>query len=66
MKILSLSASVFLDPHLGSGKTRLHWTNGLKELGHEVDILQPADVEWWPGLKIGRRYRLALGTFLKA
>ena len=66
MKILSLSASVFLDPHLGSGKTRLHWTNGLKELGHEVDILQPSDVEWWPGLKIGRRYRLALGTFLKA
>lgn len=66
MKILSLSASVFLDPHLGSGKTRLHWTNGLKELGHEVDILQPADVEWWPGVKIARRYRLAVGTFLKA
>jgi glycosyltransferase involved in cell wall biosynthesis len=66
MKILSLSASVFLDPHLGSGKTRLHWTNGLKELGHEVDILQPSDVEWWPGLRIGRRYRLALGTFFKA
>src|SRR5581483_3163668 len=61
MKILSLSASVFLDPHLGSGKTRLHWTNGLKELGHEVDILQPSDVEWWPGIKIGRRYRLAVG-----
>lgn len=66
MKILSLSASVFLDSHLGSGKTRLHWTNGLKELGHEVDILQPSDVELWPGLKIGRRYRIALGTFLKA
>lgn len=66
MKILSLSASVFLDPHLGSGKTRLHWTSGLKELGHEVDILQPSDVEWWPGLKIGRRYRVAIGTFLKA
>lgn len=66
MKILSLSASVFLDPHLGSGKTRLQWTNGLKELGHEVDILQPSDVEWWPALKIGRRYRIAFGTFLKA
>ena len=65
MKILSLSASVFLDPHLGSGKTRLHWTNGLKEFGHEVDILQPSDVEWWPGLKTGRRYRIALGTFFK-
>ena len=66
MRILSLSASVFLDPHLGSGKTRLHWTNGLKELGHEVDILQPSDVEWWPRLKIASRYRLAVGTFLKA
>ena len=66
MKILSLSASVFLDPHLGSGKTRLHWTNGLKELGHEVDILQPSDVELWPGLKKARRYRIAVGTFLKA
>jgi glycosyltransferase involved in cell wall biosynthesis len=66
MRILSLSASVFLDPHLGSGKTRLHWTNGLKELGHEVDILQPSDVEWWPRLKIARRYRLVVGTFLTA
>ncbi|GAC1426338.1 MAG: hypothetical protein NVSMB7_02810 [Chitinophagaceae bacterium] len=65
MKILSLSASVFLDPHLGSGKTRLRWTSGLKDLGHKVDVLQPSDVEIWPGLKIGRRYRIALGTLLK-
>lgn len=66
MKVLSLSASVALEPHLGSGKTRLRWTNGLRNLGHEVDILQPADVEIWPGVKMGRRYRIALGTFLKA
>jgi glycosyltransferase involved in cell wall biosynthesis len=66
MKILSLSASVFLEPHLGSGKTRLRWTSGLRELGHEVDVLQPSDVEIWPGLKMGRRYRIALGTLLKA
>ncbi len=63
MKILSLSASVFLDPHLGSGKTRLQWTSGLRELGHEVDILQPSDVEWWPALKIGAGTALPLERF---
>lgn len=66
MKILSLSAAVFLQPHLGSGKTRLRWTTGLKELGHQVDILQPSDVEIWAGFKKARRWRLAIGTFLKA
>ena len=66
MKILSLSVSVFLDAHLGSGKTRLRWTNGLRNLGHEVDVLQPSDVELWSNLRVARRYRLALGTFLKA
>ena len=66
MRILSLSAAVFLQPHLGSGKTRLRWTSGLKELGHQVDILQPSDVEIWAGFKKARRWRLAIGTFLKA
>jgi glycosyltransferase involved in cell wall biosynthesis len=64
MKILSLSVSVFLEPHLGSGKTRLRWTNGLRNLGHEVDVVQPSDVEIWSKLKVARRYRIALGTFL--
>lgn len=31
-----------------------------------MDILQPSDVELWPRLKKGKRYRVALGTFLKA
>jgi glycosyltransferase involved in cell wall biosynthesis len=66
MKILSLSVSVFLDAHLGSGKTRLRWTNGLRNLGHEVDVVQPSDVELWSNLRVARRYRVALGTFLKA
>jgi glycosyltransferase involved in cell wall biosynthesis len=65
MKILSLS-TVPLLPHLGSGKTRLNWTNGLRSLGHNVDVLQPKDFELWPSLKIAKKYRFALGVFFKA
>jgi glycosyltransferase involved in cell wall biosynthesis len=64
MKILSIS-SVPLLTHLGSGKTRLHWTNGLAKLGHEVDILQPSDFELWPTSKLGKKYRQALGVLFK-
>jgi len=62
MKILSLS-TVELVPYLGSGKTRLMWTQGLKKLGHEVTILQPADFEFLPFLKKATQLRIAIGIF---
>lgn len=61
MRILTLS-SCPLDPLLGSGKTRLRWSQGLRALGHEVDVLEPGDFEWWHGRKRGVRFRQALGA----
>jgi len=64
LKILSLSTLPLL-PHLGSGKTRIRWTEGLRELGHEVEVLQPADFELWPNQIRAKKYRQAVGVFLK-
>ena len=50
MKILSLSTCP-LDPLLGSGKTRLRWSEGLRELGHTVDMAEPRDYETWQPLR---------------
>ena len=62
MKILVLS-NCPLDPMLGSGKTRLMWSNGLREHGHTVDVLEPKDFElWYPKVK-GRKFRQAFGAF---
>ena len=40
MKIASVT-NVALDPSLGSGKTVLSWSNGLRDLGHEVFVYPP-------------------------
>jgi hypothetical protein len=40
MKILSLT-NCPLDPNLGSGKTVLSYTQGLRELGHTIDVADP-------------------------
>lgn len=40
MKIASVT-NVPLDPSLGSGKTVLSWSNGLRDLGHEVFVYPP-------------------------
>lgn len=61
MRILTLS-SCPLDPMLGSGKTRLRWSEGLRALGHEVDIFEPSHFEWWHGTKRGLRFRQAAGA----
>jgi glycosyltransferase involved in cell wall biosynthesis len=61
MKILSLSTCP-LDPLLGSGKTRLRWSTGLRELGHTVDMFEPKDFEAWHGLRRALRFRQALGV----
>ena len=65
MKILSLS-SVPLLPYLGSGKTRLMWTKGLSDAGHEVKILQPEDYTFWPSQNKALKLRMAFGVFLSA
>jgi glycosyltransferase involved in cell wall biosynthesis len=61
MKILSLSTCP-LDPHLGSGKTRLRWSNGLRELGHSVDMVEPSAYETWHGVRRALRFRQAWGA----
>ncbi|HVX25695.1 MAG TPA: glycosyltransferase family 4 protein [Parafilimonas sp.] len=64
MRILSISTIPLL-PYYGSGKTRLHWTEGLRKLGHEVDVLEPKDFEPFKKWKKAKSYRLALGIFFK-
>jgi glycosyltransferase involved in cell wall biosynthesis len=57
MKILSLTNTP-LDPALGSGKTRLAWTNGLRNYGHDVEVLTPNDYyKPWP---MGKAKRLKM------
>lgn len=64
MKILSIS-SIPLLPHLGSGQTRLHWTQGLQKLGHTVDVLQPKDFELLAKMNKAKQFRMAIGILLK-
>lgn len=61
MRILSLSTCP-LDPMLGSGKTRLRWSEGLRALGHTVDMFEPKDYETWHGARRALRFRLAWGA----
>ncbi len=61
MRILSLSTCP-LDPLLGSGKTRLRWSTGLRELGHSVDMAEPQVYETWHGLRRALRFRQAWGA----
>src|SRR5215208_5629678 len=61
MKILSLSTCP-LDPVLGSGKTRLRWSEGLRRLGHSVDMIEPEEYETWHGLRRALRFRQAWGA----
>jgi len=61
MRVLTVS-SCPLDPLLGSGKTRLRWSEGLRNLGHEVDVLEPKDFELWRSVGRGLRFRQALGA----
>lgn len=51
-----------LDPTLGSGRTVIRYTEGLRALGHEVDVLSPEQYEVWPGLARGKKLRQAAGA----
>ena len=53
MKIASLT-NVSLDPCLGSGKTVLAWTQGLRDLGHEVLVFPPE--AYYKAVGLGRRF----------
>jgi glycosyltransferase involved in cell wall biosynthesis len=62
MRILSLT-NCPLDPVLGSGKTVLTYTSGLRSLGHEVVVAAPADYEWMPSFVRARKFRQAIGAW---
>jgi glycosyltransferase involved in cell wall biosynthesis len=52
-----------LDPKLGSGKTVMRWSDGLRSLGHNVRVFQPLDYEAAAGLRCARQLRLAVGAW---
>lgn len=47
---------------LGSGKTRLRWSEGLRALGHTVDMAEPRDYETCHGMRRAVRFRQAWGA----
>lgn len=60
-------SNVEMDPRLGSGITRLHWSEGLQKRGHQVSVWEPKDYEWgygrgWPG----KKFRQTAGALRKA
>jgi glycosyltransferase involved in cell wall biosynthesis len=63
MQVLSFT-NCPLDPNLGSGKTVLSYTQGLRELGHNVDVATPKDYEPW--MQLGgrvKKFRQAWGAW---
>lgn len=62
MQILSLT-NCPLDPKLGSGKTVVTYTQGLRSLGHSVDVLEPRDYETWYRLGRAKKFRQAWGAW---
>jgi glycosyltransferase involved in cell wall biosynthesis len=61
MHILSVT-NCPLDPRLGSGKTVTSFADGLRRLGHAVDVLAPGDYELWPGLGRAKQLRQGFGA----
>lgn len=62
MKILSLTNSP-LDPKSGSGKTVLFYSQGLQELAHSVDVLEPKEYETLQGINKAKKFRQAWGAW---
>jgi glycosyltransferase involved in cell wall biosynthesis len=59
LRIASLTNTI-LDPALGSGKTVLAWSNGLRNLGHSVDVFSPPDYyRPWPR-ELAKRLKMRL------
>lgn len=61
MQILSLT-NCPLDLKLGSGKTVVTYTQGLRALGHTVDVLEPRNYETWYKLRRAKKFRQAWGA----
>jgi glycosyltransferase involved in cell wall biosynthesis len=61
LKILTLT-NCPLDSTLGSGRTVIRYSEGLRALGHEVDVLAPEEYEVWSGLGRGKKLRQAAGA----
>lgn len=61
MRIVSIG-NCELEEHLGSGKTRLRWTEGLRKAGHDVQIFSPSDFIAFPKMRRLRRLRMGLGA----
>lgn len=62
MQILSLT-NCPLDPKSGSGKTVLMYSQGLRNLGHSVDVAEPKDYETWHGIGRAKKFRQAWGAW---
>ncbi len=61
MRILTLT-NCPLDPLLGSGRTVLRFSNGLRALGHTVDVAAPSEYQWWHAVRRGKRFTQAFGA----
>ena len=61
MRILTIT-NCPLDPRLGSGTTVIRFTEGLRQLGHEVEVLAPTDYEAWPRARVAKQFRQGLGA----
>jgi len=64
MRILAFT-NCPLNPKLGSGRTVLRWSEGLRQRGHEVRTIEPDAVDLAPGQRRAWRWRMALGAWLK-
>lgn len=51
-----------LDPLLGSGQTRIAWSEGLRQRGHEVSVWDSDALLGPPSKPFGRRWRLGLAA----
>jgi glycosyltransferase involved in cell wall biosynthesis len=60
MRILTVS-NCPLQRSLGSGYVIAGYVDGLRELGHDVTVLEPSDYEWLPSLSVAKRLRMLLG-----
>lgn len=62
MRILTLT-NCPLDPRLGSGTTVIRFAEGLRRLGHDVEILAPGDYEFAAQVRVAKQLRQGLGAY---
>lgn len=63
MKILTLT-NCSLDAKLGSGKTVLRYSEGLRKLGYIVDVFEPKDYRFFSGFSRAIKFRDAFSAYL--